>query len=194
MKSDKLIEATLLLLQGKKLQEAKEINQNIEVNVTEVINQGIQQLKEHTNLNIQFVELNNDKVVLNIQGNSVNLGVLKDLLNMNSSNELEEDDIANKLKRTLTDVLSKEFTNVNVKLVEIVRNYVDMGTIKLEVNIDEIPYKLNVTYNVFDNGELHSRVTCYGDRVNNETWSYSVRSNEELVEKVKQIATYYNNK
>lgn len=186
-RKEKLVETTMRVLQ-----ESGNNTQEIEVNISEIINQAILKLKEITDADIQFVSKTEDFVTLEVSGNSANISVVKDVLNVSGGEDLEADDTANRLKRNIYNTVSDKYTNVQVKLIEVVQGYADMGTIRFEITVDEIPYPIKLTYNIFDDGEINCRLSCTGaDR--SERWVYSITSGvDELLDKMQIIADYYN--
>lgn len=184
---EKLTEATM-----KALQEGGNNTQRIEVNINEIINQAILKLKGVTDADIKFISKTEDSVVLEVSGNSANISVVKDVLNVSGNEEIEADDTVNKLKRNIYNSVSDNYTNVQVKLIEVVQGYADMGTIRFEITVDEIPYPIKLTYNVFDDGEINCRLSCTGAN-RDERWVYSITSGvDELLDKMQIIADYYN--
>lgn len=181
-----LVEATVQVLQE------ENNNQQIEVDINEIINQAILKLKEVTDADIKFVSKTDNTVNLEVSGNAVSISVIKDVLNISSDNEVEVDNTASELKRNIYNTISDKYTNVQVKLIEVVQSYADMGTIRFKITVDEIPYPIKLSYSIFDDGEINCRLSCTGaDR--NERWSYSITSDpDDLLDKVKRIADYYN--
>ena len=169
------------------------MNEKVKVDLETILKEAFQYIKSTTNIKIVDYKIINSKIILDIEGNSENIIILKDRLNVKENTNLLADNKVDKLKKSLDKLIRTNFNDsFTIKFKSIDDTDKNIIHIALQLKLDSIPYPIILQYHLASDGSLNVSYMVVGDKSKYEIWRASSVSSKQLIKVLKEIKLYYN--
>ena len=160
------------------------VNGNLySVDMDIIIKEGIKHIKSLVDVDIEYIEIKDGKVVLKIAGEPNEMAIIKDRLNIEDDESLSTDTGVNKIKRNLTQFLDNNLGEQFELKFDGMSTLSSSVIIYMTLTIQSLPGNIKLFVYVYENNDMQIKVNYYGGAPDNSL-SVTVRDYDSLLARI----------